>query len=144
MLNTNFLNFQKHEIYFFKQLSKLVFMDHIYMKKYSRITEFLTNWPDTGFWNCFQRIWMWYEKIKQDIKKTNPYKIILAKQSQPSTFLSFLFVDQTTLSPVVALSQRQGPEINDNLCYLARTFSFFFMHKERLKLIINMDIKTSS
>jgi hypothetical protein len=53
--------------------------------------------------------------------------------SDPSSFLSFL-LDPTTHPPVIALSQKHGSVINDQLCYLTRTW-LFFMHKERLKLM---------
>ena len=69
------------------------------------------------------------------LKKTPVLLPIIKHYSlgQPSTFLSFL-LDPTTLPPVIALSQKHGPEINDQLCYLTRTW-LFFMHKERLKLM---------
>jgi hypothetical protein len=51
----------------------------------------------------------------------------------PTVFLSFL-LDPTTQPQVISLTQTHGTIITEKLCYMTRTWLFYF-HKERLKLL---------
>ena len=53
--------------------------------------------------------------------------------ADPLVFLSFL-LDPSTHPPVIALAQKSGSLIIDQLCYMTRTW-LFYIHKERLKLM---------
>ena len=64
----------------------------------------------------------------------NPILFPVVKQySLSNSFLSFL-IDPTTKPEVISLTQINGKQISEKLCYMTRTW-LFYMHKERLKLL---------
>ena len=62
----------------------------------------------------------------------NPILFPVVKHySSGNSFLSFL-LDPTTKPLVISLTQTQGTQITEKLCYMTRTW-LYYMHKERLK-----------